>query len=437
MIVYTKHISKRLEYVLDLSLNRIMGLHYSIINSLNEIKSLNVPVLNYSHEKIEHSFTIHPHKLLFEEHIVKQSIQCNSYLDKLPVFFETDSKDFPFDIFSAIFYLVSRYEEYLPFIPDKHNRFPASASLAYKYDFLKIPVINMWINSLKKRLLVFFPDLEFKKLAFEYIPTIDVDLPWAYLHKPFVNISGGILKELFHKNLDNVIYRLKVISKTVQDPYDTFSEWDEIHGKAAAKLKIFILAGITSKFDMKTSPYNKSWQDLVKLLSAKYQAGIHPSYNSDLENKGIDHEKRIIESLSENSIYRSRQHFIKIRFPNTYRRLLNVGIREDYSMGYPDYPGFRAGLAFPFPFFDLERNMSTGLIIYPFCVMDRTLKDYMGLNPSGAMKTISQLLNTVNDAKGLFISIWHNDSLGDFGEWKGWKKVYLQMINMANILSDA
>ena len=41
-------------------------------------------------------------------------------------FFEqTENSALPFDVFAAGFYLLSRYEEYLPHIKDRFHRFPA------------------------------------------------------------------------------------------------------------------------------------------------------------------------------------------------------------------------------------------------------------------------------------------------------------------------
>jgi hypothetical protein len=54
----------------------------------------------------------------------------------MPVFCQRQIGDLPFDPLAATFYLVSRYEEYLPFIPDEHGRFPAKQSFAFSNGFL-------------------------------------------------------------------------------------------------------------------------------------------------------------------------------------------------------------------------------------------------------------------------------------------------------------
>ena len=96
-------------------------------------------------------------------------------------------------------------------------------------------------------------------------------------------------------------------------------------------------------------------------------------------------------------------------------------------MGYAQKYGFRAGVAIPFRFYDLEKEIETPLLIYPFAVMDGTLKDYLKLSPEMAEHTIIELMNEVKASGGVFISILHNHTIHDEGEWKGWKKVFETM----------
>ena len=71
--------------------------------------------------------------------------------------------DLPFDIFAASFFLVTRYEEYLDFKPDKYGRFPAPAShLHSEMDFLEIPVIDLWARRWSKIFLKKFQNTCFQ-----------------------------------------------------------------------------------------------------------------------------------------------------------------------------------------------------------------------------------------------------------------------------------
>ena len=89
--------------------------------------------------------------LLWEHDIREQKIELFEYNGR-KAFFERNAakynelkKDniYPFDIFSAAFYLISRYEEYLPHEKDSHGRFSHTSSLAWRENFIHMPLVNM------------------------------------------------------------------------------------------------------------------------------------------------------------------------------------------------------------------------------------------------------------------------------------------------------
>jgi signal transduction histidine kinase len=97
-------------------------------------------------------------------------------------------------------------------------------------------------------------------------------------------------------------------------------------------------------------------------------------------------------------------------------------------MGYAEVAGFRASICTPFPFFDLDQDSITNLVIHPFAAMDGTLHDYMKLTPQKATETINELIQEVKKVGGTFIPLWHNPALNEVGNWKGWLKVYIDMV---------
>ena len=93
-------------------------------------------------------------------------------------------------------------------------------------------------------------------------------------------------------------------------------------------------------------------------------------------------------------------------------------------MGFASIAGFRAGICTPYTFFDLSRNRRTELLIQPFQVMDVTLKNYLQMDPDEAGAHIEQLMLEVKKVNGTFISLWHNESLKESGQWLGWRKIF-------------
>ena len=127
-------------------------------------------------------------------------------------------------------------------------------------------------------------------------------------------------------------------------------------------------------------------------------------------------------------ITKSRQHYIKLHLPQTYRNLLTIGITDDYSMGFADSIGFRAGTSFDFYWYDLLNEEQTNLKIHPFCVMDVTLKDYMKLRWEHGNFVLKRLEEDVQKVDGTMTLIAHNESLSGYAEWAKWNEVLLDFV---------
>lgn len=420
--LYTQEPGPRLKYVAGFIFEEVLNTEYEIITDHLGFaeKTINI---NYSAKNIPNSLWIFPSGLLEEKGIQKQKEEILN-TDTTPCLFPVKNGDLSFDIFSAVFYMLSRYEEYLPYKKDQYNRFTATSSLAFRNGFLDKPVVNQWVSLLTSSLIKKFPGLEIPKFQSGYIASVDIDNPWAYLHKPFVFFAGGIVKDLLFFRRENLLGRMQVLSGKKKDPYDSYDFLLKFHDK---KLKMFLLIGNRDRHDNKIPINNSYWRELITRLDAKFTIGLHPSF---LSNKNINillDEKRKLEEIIGHEITISRQHFLKLQIPDTYRNLISMGIKEDHSMGFADQIGFRAGTSFPFFFYDLEKEEKTSLKIVPFTIMDRSLKDYMKLTPAEAKIKISKYIEVVKEYGGNFVSVWHNESLGDSREWNGWIEVYKHM----------
>ncbi|WP_407281437.1 polysaccharide deacetylase family protein [Tenacibaculum maritimum] len=137
-----------------------------------------------------------------------------------------------------------------------------------------------------------------------------------------------------------------------------------------------------------------------------------------------------MERITNMPITRSRQHYLRFNLPETYQKLIDLEIVEDYSMGYADHVGFRASTCTPFYFYDLDFEIQTPLKIFSFALMDTTLNDYMKLTPKQSLGRIRDLKNEVKKVNGVFITLFHNESLSNYLRWKGWGNVYKSMLKI-------
>lgn len=424
MLLFAENITPRLRYITGFIGEALTGQPISLTSDFQAYEQATGPRINYSTRiSSANDLQVQPAGLLFEEGIQPQTISCGSS-NGYPVFFETGG-DFPFDIFAASFYLLSRYEEYLPYTKDLYGRYPHTVSLAFQNGFLDKPLVNYWLQDLKKTLKGMFPDFTFRESTFRFLPTYDIDEAFAFRYKGWLRNAGGCLSDLFRGNFAQCRKRLQVLNGKQADPYDAFDTMDRLHEQfGLSPLYFFLLAAKRGQVDKNTDPSGQPMQQLVRRIATVYQTGIHPSWQSGDEEPMLISEKKQLQSITGKPVMISRQHFLRFTLPEGYRRLLAAGINEDHSMGYGMVNGFRASVANPFYWYDLEEESSTALLIYPFCYMDANSFYELKHTPAQALEEMRNYYREVKKVNGLLITLWHNTFLGSDPRFAGWKEVY-------------
>ncbi len=386
-------------------------------------------MLSYSHQHIGNSVQIVPHGLLTEEGIKHHSFEVVDW-NGMPAFPLTyPNSQIPFDIFTASFYLVTRYEEYTVSKSslDKHIRYKHQMSLAYNNNFLHLPVIDLWAYRLLDILKSHNYSLTVKPRRFNYITTVDLDSAYAFKHKGLLRVTFAAFKSLLSNGKPNFLQRFRVVLGLAPDPFDIYDDLIQILPESPQTVW-FIHTGKWGKYD-KSIPVNKpAVKTLINRLGEKFRIGIHPSYGSFLNEKKTRKEVSVLVDALNLYVACSRQHFLRLSLPKTYRMLIKLGITEDFTMGYSDVIGFRAGTCTPFVFFDLPAEQMLNLKVFPFQVMDST---FVGNNlaPSVARDEIFRMVDSVRSVNGTFISIWHIDYLSGYGYSKGWLSTIKEMLN--------
>ncbi len=428
--VYSENKSNRLLYALDLVLNQVGGIDYELTHELDDLRPED-KVINYSGKRIAGAFQVHPHGLLFEKDIQNHDVSFSYRQDSFLVnVFPTEFDDLGFDLFSASFYIAARYEEYRPTELDKHDRFISKHSLQSKIGILKRPIINIWVKGLKKLLQekwqLTFP----APRKFQIVNTIDVDVAFAYLAKGSIRGTGGLGKEVLTGDFSSAKKRLETLSKKGKDPYDTYDYIEQVVKEHKLESIFFLLLGDYKKpYDTANDHSAPAYKTLVKRLREFSSLGVHPSYHSYLNEGKLKKEVQRLKSLTKVDQIIARKHFLRLSIPDSYRLMEKVGVQADYTMGYADQVGFRAGLCTPFKPFDILTDRSMDIVVHPFAYMDGTLREYQKLTIEEALKQVQFLKKEVQKVEGEFIGIWHNTSLTNKGEWEGWRVVYEEGIS--------
>ena len=428
LLIYTHKITPRLTYTFNQIFKRILLIHINFTTKIDEFVAHNGPKMTYTKAPLGNEFFIKCNELLFEQGISDIDVNVTMW-DDVPCFFKAGNKSIiPFDIFAASFYLLSRYEEYLPHVKDEFDRFPATESLAFKHHFLEDPVVDIWALKLKKLLQEKFENIAFGKREFKAVSTIDVDSAFAFKNKNIVRTVGSFISDLFTLKFKSLWLRSSVLFNFRKDPFNQFNKLINLQKTYDVSTLFFFLVGDYTTYDKNVSHNNLKFKSLIKSVADYAKVGLHPSFFT-MKNEGLlKKEKKRLEEILNTPIQLSRQHYLRMDLPDTYQKLIDLEIFEDHTMGYAQHCGFRAGTCTPFYFYDLDFEIQTPLKIYSFAVMDGTLKDYLFMSNRKALLKIKSLSDKVKRVDGTFISLFHNETVSEMGRWQGWSKIYTEML---------
>jgi len=446
IILYSPVITPRLQYVCGFIGQQLTGSAILVTDKKEEWLAAEGTRINYSDEPLQaNEYRVQPHGLLSQTGIQPQVVDCFTAADTI-AFFAT-AGDHPFDLFAATFYLLSRYEEYLPHQKDSYGRYAYENSLAWKEGFLAKPIINYWLKGFKNALADYqiqntkiqltntkrqTPNSQFPTPRFTLVPTYDIDIAWSYRQKGFWRNWGGWFRDVLKGNWWAVRTRIRVLRGKEQDPFDSYGWMNQLHEKHQLKPYYFFpLAFKTATYDKNIHPGNKALQSLIRDQHIRYPVGIHPSWQSGDDRLKLKKEIEALAAITGHPVTASRQHYIRFTLPQTFRILLEEGIRFDFSMGYGSINGFRASVASPFYWYDLEKEQQTELLLFPFCYMDANSFYEQQDDPAKALAEMKRLLSEVKKVNGTFIMIWHNTFLGTDPLYKGWREMYRQFIEEA------
>lgn len=432
MLIYSTTITPRLQYVATF-LSQYYSHPFLLTTDKHYFQVVDKPKINYSTTNGEdYALWVQPVSLLMDKGMRQVAISCFDHPEGYKAFFKNDSA-IGFDLFAAIFYLLSRYEEYGQHTKDMYDRYAHENSIAYQNGFLHLPLINIWLEHFRKLINDRYPHFKFQVSSFKFLPTYDIDIAWSYKQKGLLRNVGGALKTIVKSQWSMVKERIKVLSGKEQDPYDCYEWLHALHQQYRLKPLYFFHAGQKrTAYDKNIDTTNKAWQRLVYQHTKRYTIGLHPSWYSGDEPDFIKKEREVLAVIHQQPITSSRQHYIRFTLPQTFRQLIEAGITDDYSMGYGSINGFRASVATSFYWYDLEKEVPTNLRLHPFCFMDANAFFEQKLSPEQALEEAIQYYKEVKAVNGTLVTIWHNNILSTDALCKGWREVYQQFIKAIN-----
>jgi hypothetical protein len=409
---------------------RILGIEVSYTTKVEDFIKHSGAKITYTKQPLQNEFFIRSNDLLFEQGINDIQINVNDW-EGTPCFFTaSENSSIPFDIFSASFYLLSRYEEYLPHVKDVHGRFSPKDSLAFQNDFLRLPVVDIWANKLLDRLLERFPDLKIKRKSYKYTSIIDVSSSHCYAHRGFTRSLAGFLLDLGNFRLRRLFKRVAVWFNPKNDPYNNFAFLIDIKKKYNLNCIFFFQFASYSTYDKNVSPNNNKFRFLIKSIADYCKVALATSYSSFNDSELLKKEKKNLEGVINRQVEYSRIRYNRVDVPQTYRDLVKAGFTDDFTMGYTHEIGFRAGTSFPFFLYDINMELQQPIKVHSFAFHDYALHEDTSMND--ILEKAGSLYQEAKKVNGELISVFSNELLGTEHNID-WKEAYETIINKYHV----
>jgi len=351
-----------------------------------------------------------------------------------------------YDVIGCIFWTITRCEEVnVPLIYlDKHGRFPAVSSHAWRNGYLQRPIADEWILILRKLVKHLFPAVSLIQKTFSITPSHDVDSPSAFCFSSPTGFIFQLLYRIIKYNDFRSLYRGPIIrnfSKNnlhVNDPFNTFSTLMDLSEDAHLKSVFYFMGGASDRnFDPGYPIFSPIIINLLKDIDARgHIIGIHPSYLSSLDSDILNKELTLLRNACfhadvKQTVNACRMHFLRFQWPHLISNLSGLNISSDSSLGYADQIGFRAGTSHDYLLFNPLTNQASTIREYPLLVMDTSLfgKKYMNLNIANALHSVNNILNQCRLVSGNFTVLFHNCSFSK----KEVFRLYASMIELSKI----
>ena len=375
ILIYTPVVKPRIQYIFKHFFSTRMGNKISFTSDLSAFIAHSGPKMSYGDTPLGNEFFIAAHGLLTQQGITTAEVNLFDW-DGLPAFFPSKAEsNLPFDFFAAAFYLISRYEEYQPFVADELGRFKSDQSLAFKHNFLHLPLVDLWFERFLSVWNAFFDTDHFEASASKVSFVVDVPQLFSYKHKTLFRSFAEGIQDVFRFRFVSVFDRVLVFLGVREDPLSNLHHWIEVMLQKAHSMHFFVLYTKLGIHDRGLSIFNAIHQQEIKSISDYAPTAPLASFESSVNEATLRPDLEHFSRLIHRPVKAIRQHKLVLRFPYTYRLFSSLGIKNDYSMQYVDVPGFRASTAFPFRFYDLGDEQQTPLTIHPVCLSETHIRN--------------------------------------------------------------
>jgi len=351
-----------------------------------------------------------------------------------PIRVEGDTVSVAVDVLGSAFFMLTRLEEHVVATRDRYGRFPADAAVAHRAGLLGIPIVDVYVDLLWEALTRRWPRLRRPQRTYRVALTHDVDDPIARFGRgprDLVRQLGGDV--VLRRDLALPARRIASWAAGSRDgrrldPHNTFDflmDVSERHGLASAFY--FMVADGTPDAEDPPYPIDHPWiaELMTRIHRRGHELGYHPTdIDPERTVRGFERLRAAAERAGVGqAVWGGRQHYLRWESPTTWRTWERAGLDYDRTLSYPDHIGFRTGTCHAYTVFDLLERRPLRLRERPFQVMDRTVFEYMGLEPAAAHAAVAEIAAQCRRHEGELCLLWHNNVVMSAAQKRGYERM--------------
>lgn len=388
LLIYVPKITPRIIYTFQQVCSRILGFRIKFTTKIETFIAYKGTKFSYSKQRLGNEIFVQSYGLLEQQGVNDVEISVSSWNGN-PYFFNTSQQsDIPYDVFSSSFYLLCRYEEYLPHVKNSLGDFPVEESIAYKNGFIEKPIINIWMNCFFDVLKSKFDTLEYPEKKSNLKLILGVDKAYKYRGYGISRSLIGFAEDILRFKFRDVFVRIKTLFIPKIDPYDVYDFLVDLKKSKTFDMLFTFQLGDYS-IDTKNISHRKIiYKRLIKSMGDYNEIGLLLSPEGISSSAVLNKEIKRFENIANHELKSILIKDRSINFPNYYVNLNNTTVEKDYSMGYYNTFGFRTGTFTSHLFYDLNLEQASPKEIHPYYCSSSVFK---ATNPDLLEQKLSEI----------------------------------------------
>lgn len=375
ILIYVPKLTPRINFTFRQLCKRILGLNINFTTKIETFIGYKGAKFSYANQRLGNEIFIQASGLLNEQGVNDLEISVSEWEGEVYFFKTSSQSDIPFDIFAASFFLLTRYEEYLPHVKNELGDFPASESIAYQNDFLQKPIIDIWMKRFSELLYAKFENLKFNFQQPEVKMIIGVEKAFKYKKLGISRSITGFVSDFFQLRLRDLYERIKTWINNNNDPYDVYDDLITFKNNNNISMMFLFLLGDYSMYTKNINHRKRIYKRLIKSMGDYCEIGLMPSHEAIEAFNILQKEIKRFEQIANHELESIVVKDHDLNFPDFYINLDKTTLKKDYSMGYYDEIGFRAGTCSSFLFYDLNLEQASPIEIHPYFCSSQGIKD--------------------------------------------------------------